>query len=128
MTSGIGLYFDGVTSARHSVTVEAAPDALHIRGPDGAPIATWPYDSLRSMSAPDDILRLGRADDPSLARLEIRDTTLIAIIDDYAASTAPARPSAAAACASLRGASPPRHRLCWSPSSAFRFWPTASQR
>lgn len=84
MTSGIGLYFDGVTSARHSVTVEAAPDALHIRGPDGAPIATWPYDSLRSMSAPDDILRLGRADDPSLARLEIRDTTLIAIIDDYA--------------------------------------------
>ena len=32
MTTGTGLYFDGTTSARHSVTIEAAPDAVRIRG------------------------------------------------------------------------------------------------
>ena len=30
------LYFDGMTSARHAVTVEAAPEALRILGADGA--------------------------------------------------------------------------------------------
>jgi Zn-dependent protease with chaperone function len=84
MTTGTGFYFDGVTSARHGVTVEAAPEGLHIRATDGALIATWAYADLRAMAAPDDLLRLGRADDASLARVEIRDPTLIAVIDDYA--------------------------------------------
>jgi Zn-dependent protease with chaperone function len=84
MKTAAGFYFDGVTSARHSVTVEAAPEGLHIRGTDGASIATWAYADLRAMSAPDDLLRLGRADDPSLARVEIRDPAVIALIDDYA--------------------------------------------
>jgi Zn-dependent protease with chaperone function len=84
MTSGAGIYFDGSTSARHRVTVDAAPEALRILDGDGTVIAAWPYAALRAMSAPEDLLRLGRLNDPSLARLEIRDAALIAVIDDYA--------------------------------------------
>ena len=48
MTTGAGIYFDGTTSARHDVTVEAAPEALRIRGADGALIAEWPYGELQA--------------------------------------------------------------------------------
>ena len=30
MATGTGVYFDGMTSARHEVAVEAAPEALRI--------------------------------------------------------------------------------------------------
>jgi Zn-dependent protease with chaperone function len=86
MTTGTALYFDGTSSARHNVTLEAAPDGLRIAGADGALIAQWPYSELRAQSAPDDVMRLRRAGGPELARLEIRDPALIAKIDDYADS------------------------------------------
>ena len=86
MATGPGLYFDGTTSARHAVTLEARPEALHVVGPDGAVIGDWPYSELRAQSAPDDVMRLRRAGGPELARLEIRDPALIAAIDAYADS------------------------------------------
>jgi Zn-dependent protease with chaperone function len=86
MATGAGLYFDGTTSARHAVTVEAAPEALRILGADGAVIAAWPYTDLRAQSSPGDVMRLRRAGGPELARLEIRDAALIAVIDQHAGS------------------------------------------
>lgn len=84
MTTGSGIFFDGMTSARRDVTVEAAPDALRISGTDGALIAEWPYPELVGLAAPNDVLRLGRARNPVLARLDVRDPTLATKIDEYA--------------------------------------------
>lgn len=86
MASGPGLYYDGATSARHSVTVEATPLALRILQTDGAPIAEWLYSDLRAQSAPEDTLRLRNTRGPELARLEIRDPALMAEIDRLADS------------------------------------------
>jgi Zn-dependent protease with chaperone function len=86
MATGTAHYFDGTSSARHNVTLEAAPDGLRIVGADGALIAQWPYSDLRAQSAPDHMMRLRRAGGPELARLEIHDPVLIAKIDDYADS------------------------------------------
>src|SRR5882757_13366 len=97
MTTGTALYFDGTSSARHNVTLEAAPEGLRIAGADGAPIGQWPYGELRAQSAPDDVMRLRRAGGPELARLEIRDPALIAKIDEYAAAARPHRGGRAAA-------------------------------
>jgi Zn-dependent protease with chaperone function len=83
VTTGTGIYFDGVSSARHDVTVEAATEALLIRGADGAVIVQWPYFELAAQSSPDDVLRLARRG-PGLARLELRDRALIAEIDRHA--------------------------------------------
>src|ERR1041385_1607384 len=86
MVSGPGIFFDGVTSARHDVMVEAAPEALRILKPDGASVAAWPYAELRSQSAPSDVLRLARAGNAVLARLEIRDAALADAIGALAVS------------------------------------------
>jgi Zn-dependent protease with chaperone function len=85
-TTGPGLYFDGTSSVRHDVTVEAAPEALRLFDARGVRIAEWPYGQLRAQPAPAKLMRLRRAGGPELARLEIRDPTLIAAIDDYADS------------------------------------------
>jgi Zn-dependent protease with chaperone function len=84
MTSGSASYFDGVTSARHDVVVELGPGALHIRAHDGTMIGEWPYAELEHLAAPADVLRLGRARSPVLARLEVRDPALAAAIDERA--------------------------------------------
>lgn len=81
MATAAGMFFDGRTSARHSVTVEATPQTLRIRTADGTLIAEWPYGELEAHSAPVDVLRLGRVGGPALARLEIRDPALAAEID-----------------------------------------------
>ena len=86
MTTGTALYFDGTSSARHNVSVEAAPEGLRIAGTNGVLIAQWPYSDLRAQPAPDDVMRLRRSGGPELARLEIRDPALIAQIDEYADS------------------------------------------
>ena len=86
MAKGPALYFDGASSARHNVILEAAPEGLRIAGADGAPIAKWPYSDLRAQSAPDNMMRLRLAGGPELARLEIHDLALIAKIDEYADS------------------------------------------
>jgi Zn-dependent protease with chaperone function len=80
--AGAGIFYDGVTSARHDVTVEASPEALRISAPDGTALIAWPYDEIETLSAPDGVLRIGRARNPVLARLEVRDPQLAAAIDE----------------------------------------------
>ena len=81
--SGRATFFDGVTSARRDVTVELAPERLRILGLDGTMLAEWRYDRLEHRSAPDDVLRIGQAGSPVLARLEVRDPQLAAAIDEH---------------------------------------------
>src|SRR6266478_4180666 len=83
--SGQGIFFDGATTARHDVTAELTPALLRVLGSDGAVLAEWPYDQIETLSAPDDVLRLGKAGSPLLARLEIRDRQFAAAIDDLSA-------------------------------------------
>jgi Zn-dependent protease with chaperone function len=83
ITSGPGIYFDGVTSAQHQVTVELAPAGLQIRSSNDAVLAQWGYGEIEARSAPDNVLRIGLACSPVLARLEIRDAALAAAIDDH---------------------------------------------
>jgi Zn-dependent protease with chaperone function len=80
--SGAGIFYDGATSARHDVTVEAAPAALRIRAADGKLLAEWPYDQIETLSSPEGVLRIGRVGSPVLARLEVRDPALAAAIDE----------------------------------------------
>jgi Zn-dependent protease with chaperone function len=81
-TSGQATYFDGVTSARHDVTVTLGASALQIHAPDGHLVDDWPYAELESIPSPQGRLRIGRIDNPVLARLDVRDTKLAAAIDD----------------------------------------------
>jgi predicted Zn-dependent protease len=83
MISGTGIFFDGNTSARQEVTVEATPAALVIRSPDGQQVAQWPYGELDQVLSLDQVLRLSHGRE-SLARLEVRDPALAAAIDDMA--------------------------------------------
>ena len=78
MTNRSAIFFDGVTSARQTVTVELGETALRVRGPDDAALAEWSYGGLAAYAAPDGVLRLGRAKSPVLARLEIHDPELAA--------------------------------------------------
>jgi hypothetical protein len=80
--SGHGVFFDGASSARHDAAVELAPDLLRIRDADGSILAEWRYDELESLPAPPDVLRVGKAGNRLLARLEIRDPQLAAAIDE----------------------------------------------
>jgi Zn-dependent protease with chaperone function len=86
MTTGPGHFFDGTSSARHDVIVEAAPQALRVLAANGMLLAEWPYADLRAQSAPDNVMRLRRTGGRELARLELHDPALIAKIDDYADS------------------------------------------
>ena len=66
-----GVYFDGITSARHIVTVAATASGVEIADPAGDPIAQWPYSRLAHLNAPAHVFRLGLRDSDRLARLEI---------------------------------------------------------
>ncbi len=77
-----GIFFDGKTSVRHAVTVELDPTALLVRGDGGQLLARWPYEELQQLASRDGILRLGRARNRDLARLEVRDPAFAAAIDE----------------------------------------------
>jgi Zn-dependent protease with chaperone function len=81
-TSSPASFFDGKTSARHDVTVELAPEVLHVRALDGTILAEWDYDHLETLSAPAHVLRLGQFGSPVPARLEVHDPQLAAAIDE----------------------------------------------
>lgn len=84
MISGAGIYFDGLTSARHDAVLTLASSGLQIAGRDGRPLAEWPYDQIEGRAAPDTVLRLGRRGSATLERLEILDPALAAEIDKRA--------------------------------------------
>jgi Zn-dependent protease with chaperone function len=75
------VYFDGVTSARHIVTVTRTGSGIEICDPDGGPIAQWPYSRLAHLNAPAHIFRLGLRDSDKLARLDIDDADFAHRID-----------------------------------------------
>jgi Zn-dependent protease with chaperone function len=81
-TTGRANYFDGVTSARHDVTVTLGVSALQIHSTDGRLLAEWPYGELEAIAAPRGLMRIGRVDNAVLARLDVRDPNLAAAIDD----------------------------------------------
>jgi Zn-dependent protease with chaperone function len=82
---GPAFYFDGVTSKRHDVIVEAAASALRIIDDSQSHVVDeWNYADLRARSAPDGVMRLGRRGEVALARLELRDAALAAAIDERA--------------------------------------------
>src|ERR1700754_136003 len=85
LTSGMGIFFDGNSSARQDVLIELAPAALIVRSLEGRQLVQWPYAELDQVEAPDDVLRLSHGGQ-SLARLEVRDPPLAAAIDEMAAS------------------------------------------
>src|SRR5262245_22161945 len=84
--SGPGIFYDGKTSARHAVRVELERTSLLVRAAQDHVLAHWPYGELEHLSAHDGMLRLGRIDNPVLARLEIHDPELAAAIDELAAT------------------------------------------
>src|SRR5215831_18390349 len=81
-TTGQASYFDGVTSARHDVTVTLGVSALQVCSTDGRLLAEWPYSELEAIAAPRGLMRIGRVDNAVLARLDVRDSSLAAAIDD----------------------------------------------
>jgi Zn-dependent protease with chaperone function len=85
ITAGDGTFFDGRTSARQAVRVLLRADVLEIEDAGGRLLAEWPYRQLESLNAPDNVLRLGRRDNPLLERLVIRDSRLAAAVDSRAA-------------------------------------------
>lgn len=70
-----GVYFDGVTSARHIVTAISTESSIEIVDHAGEPIAQWPYARVIHLNAPAHILRLGLRDSDRLQRLEIDNDT-----------------------------------------------------
>lgn len=81
MSSGPGVFFDGRTSARHDVRVRLEPLGLQITNDAGRVLADWPYDEIDELNAPAHVLRLGRRNDPVLARLEVFDAPFAHEID-----------------------------------------------
>jgi Zn-dependent protease with chaperone function len=75
------VYFDGVTSARHDVTLELNDYAVVIFDRAGELIDQWPYQRLKHLSAPAHIFRVGLRKSESLARLEIADQDMAHAID-----------------------------------------------
>jgi Zn-dependent protease with chaperone function len=81
MTSGAGIYFDGLTSKRHDAVVALTKTGLRIASQDGHLLAEWPYDEIEGLPAPASVLRLGLRGSDALARLEIHDGPFAAAID-----------------------------------------------
>lgn len=66
-----GVYFDGVTSARHIVNVTTTGSGVEISHRAGDPVGQWPYARLVHLNAPAHVFRLGLRDSDRLQRLEI---------------------------------------------------------
>jgi predicted Zn-dependent protease len=75
-TVGAGIFFDGLTSARHPVAVEIGTDGVEISAPSGGLLAAWRFSEIATLATPKGVLRLGRTNSKEAARLEIRDTAL----------------------------------------------------
>lgn len=72
------IFYDGTSSRRHSVQL-ALNERLEI-SENGVTIATWPFADIRRADTAMGILRLACVSAPSLARLEVRDSALGAIL------------------------------------------------
>jgi Zn-dependent protease with chaperone function len=86
-TTGIGIFYDGVTSDRRKVVVEIAADALRVSAPGGILLAHWRFADISPLPAPAGILRIGLANAAAAARLEIHDQALGAALLAHAKRT-----------------------------------------
>ena len=77
MLSGEAVYFDGASALRRTVRIELQEGGIAIGGLDGAK-AFWRYPDLARADAPPGVLRVSAKGAPELARLELRDTALLA--------------------------------------------------
>jgi Zn-dependent protease with chaperone function len=84
--SGPATFYDGVTSARHIVSVELDSPMVNVREASGRLLARWPCGELEPLAAPDGVLRLGRVGNTALARLDVRDPALATAIGKMALS------------------------------------------
>jgi hypothetical protein len=69
------VFFDGRSSRRRNVTLTFA-NCLVIGDSEASsdtPLAFWPYDTVRRVDGPEDVLRLACTTAPPLARLELRE-------------------------------------------------------
>ncbi len=80
MTSA-AVYFDGITAARHDVTIELNERAVVIFDRAGELIDQWPYPRLKHLSAPAHIFRIALRQSENLARLDIADHDMAHAID-----------------------------------------------
>jgi hypothetical protein len=79
-TTGPGTFYDGLTSARHAVTVTLDDSTVRIGSADGATLAEWRTADIAPVSTPEGVLRVGLAGGPATARLEIHDEALAAAV------------------------------------------------
>jgi Zn-dependent protease with chaperone function len=79
--TGTAVYFDGITSARHEVTIDLADKGVVIRDRDGSIIDKWSYPRLKHLNAPGHIFRIGLRKCVCLSRLDIADHDLAHEID-----------------------------------------------
>jgi Zn-dependent protease with chaperone function len=87
------IFYDGTSSRRHSVQL-ALNDRIEI-SENGTTLAVWPFADIRRADTAIGILRLSCVSAPSLARLEVRDSALGAILISH--------------CPHLHGNAPGRH-------------------
>src|SRR5258708_3635877 len=79
-TSGIGIFYDGLTSDRRKVAVEIGGDAIEVRAGDGALLAQWRIADISPLAASVGVLRIRLANANAAARLEIHDQALAAAL------------------------------------------------
>jgi len=75
-TTGPGTFYDGLTSARHDVTVELDDGTVRIDAGDGRTVTEWRCAEIAPVSTPEGVLRLGLTIGHPAARLEIHDKAL----------------------------------------------------
>jgi len=79
-TTGSGVFYDGLTSARREVAVDIGGDAMRVSAPDGAVLAQWRFADIAPLATPSGVLRVGLANATAAARLEIHDQALAAAL------------------------------------------------
>ena len=73
------VFYDGASSRRHLVKLTLHPQQVEI-SEGGTVLAAWPFADIRRADTAVGILRLACVSAPSLARLEVRDSALGAIL------------------------------------------------
>jgi Zn-dependent protease with chaperone function len=80
MTTGSGIFYDGVTSARHEVAVDLGSDDVRISAAQGEMLARWRLADIAALATPQGVLRIGPGRGKADARLEIHDAALAAAL------------------------------------------------
>lgn len=79
-TQAQGSYFDGVTGVPQSVRLTLEEKAIAIESTDGVPLAHWDYSAIQHWPSRRERLRLGLANSPLTARLEVLDPACAEVI------------------------------------------------